>query len=190
MSFMAHELTCNQDIQEELYQEIHSMNEDLEGKPINYEQVQSLKYLDQVICETMRKWPAAPMTDRVCVKDYEAEANGKKFTMEEGSNILIPIYGLHHDPEYFPEPERFNPDRFSEENRKSVDPDTYLPFGIGPRNCVGSRFALMEMKTVIYYLLLNFRFKVTEKTQIPLKLAKNPIGLKTEKGIWIAMEPR
>lgn len=62
--------------------------------------------------------------------------------------------------------------------------------GVGPRNCIGSRFALMEMKTVFYYLLLNFSIEVTKKTQIPLKYDKTPVGLKTEKGIWIALKPR
>jgi cytochrome P450 family 9 len=100
------------------------------------------------------------------------------------------MYCFHHDPQYFPEPEKFNPDRFSDENRKSIDPDTYLPFGIGPRNCIGSRFALMELKTIMFYLLQNFSFEVTEKTQIPLEYEKVPFGMKPEKGIWIGLKPR
>ncbi|KXJ83959.1 hypothetical protein RP20_CCG022305 [Aedes albopictus] len=76
------------------------------------------------------------------------------------------------------------------QNRRDINPDTYLPFGIGPRNCIGSRFALMEMKAVLYYLLLNFSFEVTEKTQIPLKMAKTPSRIAAEKGIWIALKPR
>ena len=130
------------------------------------------------------------MTDRICVKDFEVDYDGKKFTIEKDISYLIPIYGFHRDPEYFPDPLKFDPERFSEENRENIDPDTYLPFGIGPRNCIGSRFALMELKTIFYYLMLNFKFEVTEKTQIPLKLANNPIGIKTEKGIWMALKPR
>lgn len=103
---------------------------------------------------------------------------------------MVPIYGYHRDPNYFPDPLKFDPERFNEENRGNIDPDTYLPFGIGPRNCIGSRFALMEVKTIFYYLLLNFTFEVTEKTQIPLKYAKNPVGIQAEKGIWLALKPR
>lgn len=62
--------------------------------------------------------------------------------------------------------------------------------GIGPRNCIGSRFALMELKTIIYYLLLNFNFEPTEKTQIPLKLKFNPIQFLPEKGVWVRFTPR
>lgn len=130
------------------------------------------------------------LTDRVAVKAYDFDFEGKKFTIEKDMNIIIPIYGIHRDPVYYPEPLKFDPERFNEENRGKIDPDTYLPFGVGPRNCIGSRFALMEIKTVIYYLLLNFNFEVTEKTQMPLKYAKSPIGVKTEKGVWVALKPR
>jgi len=187
---MGHELAVNPEVQQKLYEEIKAMNDEVGDKKINYEQIQSMKYLDQVVCETIRKWPAAPGTDRICVKDYQLEYDDKKFIIEKGTVIMIPIYGFHHDPQYFPEPDKFKPERFSDENKGNIDPDTYLPFGIGPRNCIGSRFALMEMKTIFYYLLLNFSLEVTEKTQIPLQLYKSPVGLKTEKGVWVGLKPR
>jgi len=190
MGFMGYELAINPDVQEKLLEEIKSMEEKLAGKTVNYEQIQGMKYMDQVVCETLRKWPPAPMTDRICVKDYEVEVDDKKFVIEKGYNFIIPIMGFHRDPKYFPDPLRFDPERFNDENRGSIDPDTYLPFGLGPRNCIGSRFALMEIKTVFYYLLLNFSIEVNAKTQIPLKFALNPIGMKTEKGIWISLKPR
>jgi cytochrome P450 family 9 len=124
------------------------------------------------------------------VKDYQFDYEGKKFKIEKGQFFMIPIQGFHHDEKYFPEPEKFDPDRFSPENRHNIDPDTYLPFGVGPRNCIGSRFALMEVKTIFYYLLVNFKLIPNEKSQIPLQLLKKPIGLKTEKGIWISLQPR
>jgi cytochrome P450 family 9 len=130
------------------------------------------------------------VTDRISVKDYNFDYEGQKFIIEKGQNFMIPINGYHHDPNFFPEPDKFIPERFSEDNRGSIDPDTYLPFGIGPRNCIGSRFALMEVKTIFYYLLKNFSLEVNEKTQIPLKLNPSPVGLKTEKGIWVGLKPR
>lgn len=77
------------------------------------------------------------MSDRVCFKDYEVEYEDQKFTIEKDKIVMIPISGFHRDPLYFPDPLKFDPDRFSEENRGNIDPDTYLPFGIGPRNCIG-----------------------------------------------------
>lgn len=69
------------------------------------------------------------MSFRLCVKDYEFDYDGKKFTIEKDKNFYIPIYGIMHDERYFKDPERFDPERFSDENRASIDPDTYLPFG-------------------------------------------------------------
>jgi cytochrome P450 len=65
------------------------------------------------------------------VKDYNFDYEGQKFTIEKGNIFFVPIQGFHHDPEYYPEPEKFNPDRFSPENRHNIDADTYLPFGLG-----------------------------------------------------------
>jgi len=127
---------------------------------------------------------------RLCVKDYKLQYEDLDFTIEKDKQFYIPVSGIHRDEKYFEDAHKFIPERFSEENRHKIDPDTYLPFGIGPRNCIGSRFALMEIKTVIYYLLLNFNFDATEKTNIPIKLAKNPAQLAVEGGVWVKFSPR
>lgn len=130
------------------------------------------------------------MTERACVKDYDLKFDGKTLHFRPGDNFMIPIHCFHHDPEYFPEPEKFDPERFSEENRKNIDLDTYMPFGIGPRNCIGSRFALMELKTIFYYLMVNFSFEKTEKTQIPFKYQDVPFATKPLNGYWVGLKPR
>jgi cytochrome P450 family 6 len=85
--------------------------------------------------ETLRLYPPAGMTDRFCTKDYTFPDTDLK--MKSGSGgIVISIWGLHHDPEYYPEPEKFNPERFSCENRGNMIPYTFMPFGLGPRNCI------------------------------------------------------
>jgi cytochrome P450 len=80
-------------------------------------------------------YPAIPMTDRKCTKSFKIPELELK--IEPGTVISLPIYALHHDPEYFPDPERFNPERFSEENKHKIQPFTNIPFGVGPRNCIG-----------------------------------------------------
>lgn len=95
-----------------------------------------MRYLDQVICEAFRKWPPAVQINRVCVKYYAYDDGNKmSFKIEKGIPCLLPIYGFHHDEKYFPEPDKFDPDRFSDENKSNILPGTYIPFGIGPRNC-------------------------------------------------------
>ena len=129
MAFMVYELMANPEVQKKLQTEIDEIDKQLEGKPLTYDLVQSMKYMDQVVCETLRKWPAAPMVDRLCVKDYEIEYDDKKFIIENGKNFYIPIYGIHHDERYFKNPHKFDPERFSDENKGKIDPDTYIPFG-------------------------------------------------------------
>lgn len=77
------------------------------------------------------------------------------------------------DEKYFPNPERFDPERFNDENKKKIVHGSYMPFSVGPRNCVGSRFALMFMKIAIFYLVLNFRLELCEKSTYPIQLKLN-----------------
>lgn len=131
LSFLGCELALNPDIQEKLCREID------ETQKLTYEALNSMKYLDQVISECLRKWPPAMITDRICNKEITLVVDGQPVTIKEGQQFWIPIYGLHMDPKYFPEPEKFDPDRYSEENVGKIVAGSYVPFGIGPRNCIG-----------------------------------------------------
>ncbi len=186
MSFASYELAVNSDVQEKLIQEI----DDLKSEEITYEKIRDMKYMDQFISEALRKWPPASALDRKCLKNYLLEYDNKSVVIEKDSTVFFPIIGYHFDPKYFPEPEKFDPERFSDENKGNINLDVYLPFGIGPRNCIGSRFALMELKTIFFYLLSNFKLEVCEKTQVPLKYAKSPFAVRAEKGIWLNLKPR
>ncbi|XP_059610424.1 probable cytochrome P450 9f2 [Phlebotomus argentipes] len=190
MCFTAHELAANPDVQKKLIEEVDATKEMLGGKPITYDALQNMKYLDMVISESLRMWPPAAGTDRTCVKPYTIKSDKINCEVKVNEAFLIPIVSLHHDPKYFPNPSRFDPERFSDENKDKITPFTYLPFGVGPRNCIGSRFALMETKAVIYYILTKFTFEVSRKTQIPLKLGKTGFALKPENGFWVDLKPR
>jgi cytochrome P450 len=88
-----------------------------------------------IISEVLRMHPVAPMVDRQCCNNITFPEFG--LTLEKGASVLIPVRGLHFDPEYFPDPYKFDPERFSDENKQNIRPYTYLPFGEGPRNCIG-----------------------------------------------------
>lgn len=137
LSFTAYELALNPDIQARLYQEVHELNEKLKGERLLYDDLQNMKYMDMVISEMLRKWPPALYTDRLCVKDYELNDGDKRFVIEKGTSVWLPIYPIHRDSKYYPNPEKFDPERFTDENKISIVPGTYIPFGIGPRNCIG-----------------------------------------------------
>lgn len=139
MSFVSHELAINKTVQEKLQEEIDLVYEKTSGK-VTYEDIQKMKYLDMVILEGLRMWPPAVATDRICVKDFTVEPvrDGEEvLVIKKGENVLIPIIGIHYDPEYFQNPEKFDPERFSDENSSKIIPYSFLPFGSGPRNCIG-----------------------------------------------------
>lgn len=91
------------------------------------------------VTESLRKWPPNVAIGRVCSKKYVIPASDvdPELTLEVGDEIILPFTGLHNDPEYFPQPDLFNPERFSPDNRSQINPYSYLPFGTGPRNCIG-----------------------------------------------------
>lgn len=164
LSFAAYELLINPDIQQRLYEEIADTEEELQGKGLAYDAIQKMKYMDQVVSEILRKWPPFVNIDRHCVKDYQLDHSGKRFKIEKKSVVWFPAYALHHDPQYYPAPERFDPERFSDENRGNIVQGTYIPFGIGPRNCIGAciySLVFIEMDDFSFQLYQNFHF-ITE----------------------------
>lgn len=95
----------------------------------------TLPYLDMVVSESLRKYPPLPFLDRVTTAEYKVP--NSDLVLEKGTPIYIPMLGMHYDPEYFPNPDVFDPERFSEENKKNRKPFVYMPFGLGPHSCIG-----------------------------------------------------
>lgn len=193
MSFLTYEIAINPHIQEKLQNEIDKVLEDTNGQP-SYETVNGMVYMNATINETLRMYPAQAMTDRLCTKDFELPATlpgAKPYLVKAGTLIWILFYGLQHDPKYFPEPEKFKPERFLGENRENeCNLNAYYPFGLGPRMCIGNRFALLETKIMLFHLLARCDLKPCEKTLIPLKLKKGGFSMRAEGGFWLSIVPR
>jgi cytochrome P450 family 6 len=96
-------------------------------------------FIFPVFTETLRKYPVFPFLDRMCCCDYELPApNGSEtVTLPANTGVIIPVLAIHHDPTYFPEPQKFDPHRFTQENKRSRPTYSYIPFGEGPRMCTG-----------------------------------------------------
>ncbi|NXY41272.1 CP3AO protein, partial [Ceuthmochares aereus] len=160
LSFLSYNLATHPDVQQKLQDEIDAA---LPNKATpTYNAIMQMEYLDMVVNESLRLFPPAGRLERVCKKTVEL--NG--VTIPKGIFIIIPTYVLHRDPEYWPEPEEFRPERFSKESRESIDPYTFLPFGAGPRNCIGMRFALLIVKMAVVVLLQNFSFRTCKDTPV------------------------
>uniref|UniRef100_A0AAY4BXT5 unspecific monooxygenase n=1 Tax=Denticeps clupeoides TaxID=299321 RepID=A0AAY4BXT5_9TELE len=164
LMFLAYNLATNPDCLSKLVEEVDEIFPN--NAPVTYENLMQMEYMDMVIGESMRVFPTAPRIERLCKKTMDITG----ITIPKGTLIGIPVYALHRDPQLWPSPETFRPERFSKENKESVDPYAYLPFGIGPRNCIGMRYALMIMKLVLVKLLQNFTLETCKETQIPLEL--------------------
>uniref|UniRef100_A0A1I8PHS0 Cytochrome P450 n=1 Tax=Stomoxys calcitrans TaxID=35570 RepID=A0A1I8PHS0_STOCA len=189
--FTIHELMENPDIQEKLFEEIEEVNQQLNGQPPTYEAIMEMKYMDMVLKESLRKWPPATVVDRKCNEDitYDLE-DGMKLELKKGDGVWLPIAALHRDAKYFENPTKFDPERFSEENKDAINQFVYLPFGVGPRNCIGSRFALLETKVLVYYLMRDFKFEKASKSCIPLEVKASGFQLAAKDGFWIKFVPR
>uniref|UniRef100_A0A8C0GPI5 unspecific monooxygenase n=1 Tax=Chelonoidis abingdonii TaxID=106734 RepID=A0A8C0GPI5_CHEAB len=183
LCYLAYKLATHPDVQQKLQEEIDSV---LPNKaPLTYNALMQMEYLDMSVNEIFRLFPLGGRLERVCKKDVEI--NG--LTIPKDTIVVIPPSVLHRIPEYWPEPEEFRPERFSKENKEMMDPYTYLPFGAGPRNCLGMRFALLSIKVAIASLLQNFTFRPCKETQIPLKL-KSEGFITPEKPIVLKLVPR
>uniref|UniRef100_A0A1B6CY50 Cytochrome P450 n=1 Tax=Clastoptera arizonana TaxID=38151 RepID=A0A1B6CY50_9HEMI len=153
-SFALYELAKHPNIQNRLRDEIQMAANKMED--LDYDGLHGFKYLDQVISETLRRYPVIFSMFRVCTKNTTLEIDGRNVKIEKGTLIAIPVYGIQHDPNYYPKPEVFDPERFSEENIASRPSYTYLPFGEGPRICIGMRFGLTQVKLMLAALVLNY----------------------------------
>lgn len=189
--FTLYEIAMNPDVQQKLRKEVDATKRSLDNTKLTYESMQQMKYLDMVITETLRKWPPFGVTNRRCTKPYTLEnANGSKVTIHKGQVLFFPIHEIQRDPQYYPDPERFDPERFSDQNRASLNQDAYLPFGTGPRNCIGSRLTLMQAKCYLFYLLTSFDVELSKKTDVPIQLDLRSSGLNAKNGFWMNLVPR
>lgn len=120
--------------------------------------------------ETLRKYPIGTIITRRAKNDYPI--HGTDVVIQGGTTVIIPVNAIHHDPEYYPDPERFDPDRFEREAKKNRDPMKWLAFGAGPRNCIGIRFAMMQARIALVALIKDFEFSISPQTTIPISLNK------------------
>ncbi|XP_077563282.1 cytochrome P450 3A24-like [Haemaphysalis longicornis] len=157
------------------------------GEHPSLDVVTKLKYLHCVVSEALRMYPPATRIERSAIDDYVLGDSGVQ--LKKGDLVVIPVYAMHHDPQNFPDPFTFNPERFSEENVGSIQPYTYLPFGAGPRNCIGMRFALQAVKLSVLYTIRNVQLVRTEKTKVPLEF-QNGFGIFTAKDITLGIRER
>jgi len=180
-------LGSHPEIQAKVQAELDEIFGDDRNRPVSTTDFPQMKYMENCLKESLRLYPSAPMITRRLRSDLKLDDG---VTLPAGVSVISAIYNLHRDAKHFPNPEEFNPDRWSQENSagNTRHPYSYIPFSAGPRNCIGQKFAMMEEKVIIANLLRNFKLTSKEKEE-DLKLTTQ-ITLAPLNGIKISLEPR
>ncbi|KAL4239783.1 Cytochrome P450 3A4 [Mactra antiquata] len=164
LAFLTHVLATNDEVQNKLCDEI---DEVLNNKEVTYEKVNKMPYFDMVLDEVCRLYPTASL---IVTRKAAETRTYKGFTFPAGMCLQANVWSLHRDEKYWECPDDFVPERFSTENKTNIEPYSFLPFGAGPRMCIGQRFAILEIKVAIARILQNFTFSKADDTQKSLKL--------------------
>lgn len=159
-----HYLHLHPQVLESLHAEVDSA---LQGRAPTLADLRNLSYTQMVIKETMRLEPTVAIIPRALTEDVQLGG----YLLEKGSMVFIPPYTVHHDPRWWSDPERFDPLRFSEANESSIPKYAYLPFGGGPRICIGNHFSLMEAQILLAMIVSQYQLRHTPDAKIvPLRL--------------------
>lgn len=186
LTFCSYELALHPEVQDRLYEEVQSAV-DSDGE-ISYETLSKLPFLDAVLSETLRMYPPVIRLERrAIIGNYKLGDTG--LVLKKDQEVEIPVYAIHHSEQFYENPDKFIPERFLPENRAKIQPYTYLPFGAGPRNCIGMRFALMEAKLGIAQIVRRFRFFRTPETAVPLEF-RPFFRLTSPKEVLVGIEKR
>ncbi|GJQ68333.1 Cyp6a9 [Trypoxylus dichotomus] len=185
MTFCLHELAFNQEIQEKLRKEVKEAYKKCNGE-LTYDAVMEMKYMDKVVNETLRKYPPVPILNRVCSLDYKIPDTN--VTITKGTKVFISALGIHRDEEYYPHPNKFDPERFNEENKTSRPSFAFIPFGEGPRICIGLRFGLMQTKTGLSMILNNYKITPGENEEYDMQFDSKSFILTKQGAVMLKAE--
>jgi len=188
VGFALHHLSLDPQLQDDLADEILSVVNQHDGQ-ITYQGLHEMKLLEMVVSEILRMYSPAAMLFRI-VTTPSYTIPDTDITLERGQKVAIPVAGLHYDPEIYPEPERFDPYRFSEENMSKRHQYAYLPFGEGPRICVANRMALLKIKLTLAAIIKDFRFSVSPRTEVPLPMKRHTFSVTPKNGFYLTLEER
>ena len=176
LSWLLYLLSTRPDCLERVRQEFDSV---LGDAPLGFADVPKLEFTTQVIQEGLRLYPPFWMIDRMAIGDDQVG----DIVIPRGSMVIVHVYGAHHAPGYWESPETFDPERFIKGSEKLRTPFTYLPFGGGPRVCIGNHYAMLQILMILSNLLRNYDFQLTPGQTIE---ARPMVILRPKHGIRMA----
>jgi cytochrome P450 len=179
LSWLLYLLSSRPESLEKLREEFDTV---LDGRPLSYVDVPRLEFASQIIQETLRLYPPFWMIDREAVVDDSAG----DVLIPQGSTVIVFVYGAHHAAQSWQDPERFDPERFTKSDEKLQPPFTYLPFGGGPRGCIGGNYAMLQILMILSDVLRKYDFELTPGQTIE---AQPMVILRPKHGIRMTFTP-
>jgi cytochrome P450 family 6/cytochrome P450 family 28 len=152
-----------------------------------------MQYLDQVLSDSLRLHPILSVLVKLCTESTElVSKKDKRVKIDKGTSIIIPVASISLDDRHFENAQKFDPDRFSPENggtKPYKEKCVYFPFGDGPRQCLGMRFGVAQVKRGIIEIVHNFEISVNKKTKEPLTVDPDVFLISPTGGLWLDYKP-
>lgn len=183
-AFTIYELAQHPEHLKRLQDEVDETLQQNNGQ-ITYDVLNKMKFLELCIQETLRKYPGLPLLNRECTQDFTIP--NTDHVIKKGTPVVISLFGIHRDPEYFPDPDKYDPNRFDEET-KNYNPIAYMPFGDGPRICIAQRMGRINSKLAVVKVLQNFNIEVMSKQE--LQYEADGIALQPKDGVKVRLSKR
>lgn len=185
LAFCLYELARQPEVQDRTRLEINKTLEE-HGGQVTPECLRELRYTKQVLNETLRLHTPHPFLLRRATKEFEVP--GSVFVIAKGNNVLIPTAAIHMDPGIYENPQRFYPERFEEQARRSRPAAAFLPFGDGLRGCIAARFAEQQLLVGLVALLRQHRYAPSAETSIPVEYDNRRLLLMPKSDIKLSVE--
>lgn len=187
LSFLVYLLARHPREQEKVVKEMEDIFPSEEEIKFNFNELHRLKRIDMVIYEGLRLYPPVPLyLIRRCSQDTTVCGQ----FIPAGVNVMVTPWLIHNDPEFWPEPEKFLPDRFAEENTESRQNGTYMPFGLGPRVCIGQKLGFLALKSALVKVVRDFRLTLCDEATGPPTLSVPSVILLPGGGVKVRLEHR
>jgi len=187
IAFALYALAAHPKVQEKLREDVEKIAKG--DGDFDYDELAQAPYMEMFISEVLRLYPAADRLERICTQDYKDPETG--LFVPKDTLVAIPVKSMHTDKKYYENPNKFDPEgHFSPEKKSGRSPYVYLPFGSGPRNCIGMRFALIEGKAAVAHIVHSFLVEPTEKTPLPMRADAGSLQLLPPKGLELKLTPR
>lgn len=179
-------LGIHKDVQEKVWAEQKAIFGDNMTRDCTFADTMEMKYLERVIMETLRMYPPVPLIARQVDQDVKL-ASGP-YVIPKGASVVILQFAVHRNPNFYPNPDNFDPDNFLPDRMAQRHFYSFIPFSAGPRSCVGRKYAMLKLKVLLSTIVRSF--KVDSKMKEDDFKLQADIILKLENGFKIMLEPR